>query len=486
MTKPFFKRLEERILSVNSLLCIGLDPHPEFLTQKNADGVREFCLQIIDQTSDFACAYKPNSAFFEVYGAEGMGVLGEVIRAVPDGIPVILDAKRGDIASTAQSYAQAAFHTLGADALTVSPYLGWDSIEPMIADSTFGAFLLCKTSNPGAEDFQSRKLESGDPLYVHLVRSVVDKGVIKKVGLVVGATDTEALRTVRSIAQEVWILAPGVGPQGGDLDLALRAGLRTDGMGMIFPVSRLIAQAEDRKSVALRMRDRINEIRNESRKHLTQVVPFEQAYLAEYLLQVGCVKFGDFTLKSGTKSPIYIDLRLLASYPKLLSIVASAFRALIADLEFDRLAAIPYAALPIGTAISLQSGVPLIYPRKEAKEYGMRASVEGQFESGAKVLVIDDLVSSGESKLEAIAQLVSAGLMVEDIAVLIDREGGGQEKLANAGYRLHSVLKLSELIDQWEKTKKISSEQAREVRKFLGKEGNLDEVNGSTGQSVDA
>jgi uridine monophosphate synthetase len=100
--------------------------------------------------------------------------------------------------------------------------------------------------------------------------------------------------------------------------------------------------------------------------------------------------------------------------------------------------------------------------------------------------VIDDLVSSGESKLEAIAQLVSAGLMVEDIAVLIDREGGGQEKLANAGYRLHSVLKLSELIDQWEKTKKISSEQAREVRKFLGKEGNLDEVNGSTGQSVDA
>jgi uridine monophosphate synthetase len=145
---------------------------------------------------------------------------------------------------------------------------------------------------------------------------------------------------------------------------------------------------------------------------------------------------------------------------------------MIAELEFDRLAAIPYAALPIGTAISLQSGVPLIYPRKEVKEYGMRALVEGQFESGAKVLVIDDLVSSGESKLEAIAQLVSAGLMVEDIAVLIDREGGGQEKLANAGYRLHSVFKLSELIDQWEKTKKISSEQAREVREFLVRQKN--------------
>ncbi len=268
-----------------------------------------------------------------------------------------------------------------------------------------------------------------------------------------------------------------MGPQGGDLDLALRAGLRADGMGLIFPVSRLIAQAEDRKSVALRMRDGINDIRNEFGKHATKVVPFEQANLADYLLQVGCVKFGDFTLKSGTKSPIYIDLRLLASYPKLLSIAASAFRALIADLEFDRLAAIPYAALPIGTAISLQSGVPLIYPRKEVKEYGMRASVEGKFESGAKVLVIDDLVSSGESKLEAIAQLVSAGLMVEDIAVLIDREGGGQEKLANAGYRLHSVFKLSELIDQWKISGKVSEGQAREVRKFLNREGILNEVN---------
>jgi uridine monophosphate synthetase len=108
MTSPFFKRLEERIISVNSLLCVGLDPHPEFLPQKNAAGARDFCFRIIEQTAEVACAFKPNSAFFEAFGAEGFKVLGDVIGAVPDGIPVILDAKRGDIASTAKAYANAA------------------------------------------------------------------------------------------------------------------------------------------------------------------------------------------------------------------------------------------------------------------------------------------------------------------------------------------------------------------------------------------
>jgi uridine monophosphate synthetase len=467
MTSPFFKRLEGRIISVNSLLCVGLDPHPQLLSKNDASGAREFCLQIIDETADFACAYKPNSAFFEAYGAEGLEVLAEVIGAVPDDIPVILDAKRGDIASTAKAYAHAAFQVLGADAMTLSPYLGWDSIEPMILEPNSGAFLLCKTSNPGADDFQSRILESGEPIFVYVARSVVEKGLTDTIGLVIGATDTEALSIVRSVAPDVWILSPGVGPQGGDLDSALRAGLRADGMGMILPVSRAIAQAEDRKSVASQMRDRINEIRNEPRVHEAEVKPFQNELLADYLLQVGCVKFGDFTLKSGAKSPIYIDLRLLASYPKMLSIAATAYRSLIADLDFDRLAAIPYAALPIGTAISIQSGVPMIYPRKEVKAHGTKSSVEGQFESGAKVLVVDDLISSGESKFEAIDQLVSAGLIVEDIAVLIDREGGAEEKLAKAGYRLYSVFKLSDLVDHWEKSGKLSEDHARDVREFL-------------------
>ncbi len=469
MTSPFFKRLEERIISVNSLLCVGLDPHPELLPQKNAVGARDFCLRIIEQTAEMACAFKPNSAFFEAFGAEGIKVLGDVIRAVPDSIPVILDAKRGDIASTAKAYANAAFYVLGADALTISPYLGWDSVEPMIASPDHACFLLCKTSNPGSDDFQNQILESGVPLFIHLAQSVAEKGTAGNVGLVVGATDPDALAAVREVAPDLWILAPGLGPQGGDLEQALRAGLRADGMGMILPVSRLIAQADDRKTAAITFRDQINEVREKVVARKSEGEVFDNAHLADYLLQVGCVKFGNFTLKSGLKSPIYIDLRLLASYPKLLSIVARAYAAMISDLEFDRLAAIPYAGLPIGAAISLQCSVPMIYPRKEVKEYGTKSSVEGQYEAGARVIVIDDLVSSGESKFEAIARLEAVGLRVVDIAVLIDREGVATETHAVAGYRLHSVFKQYVLLDYWERTGKVAEAQAISVREFLRK-----------------
>ena len=238
---------------------------------------------------------------------------------------------------------------------------------------------------------------------------------------------------------------------------------------MILPVSRSIAQADDRKTAAITFRDQINEVREKVVARKSEGEVFDNAHLADYLLQVGCVKFGNFTLKSGLKSPIYIDLRLLASYPKLLSIVARAYAAMISDLEFDRLAAIPYAGLPIGAAISLQSSVPMIYPRKEVKEYGTKSSVEGQYEAGARVIVIDDLVSSGESKFEAIARLEAVGLRVVDIAVLIDRQGGAAETLAVAGYRLHSVFKLSELLGYWERTGKVAEAQAISVREFLRK-----------------
>lgn len=461
---PFFQKLEKRIQLVDSLLCVGLDPHPQLLEKKDPAGVREFCLKIIAETAELACAFKPNSAFFEVYGAEGLSVLAEVIRSVPEGIPVILDAKRGDIATTARAYAQAAFQTLGADAMTVSPYLGWDSLEPM-TDPENGLFLLCKTSNPGSLDFQALILETGEPLYIRIGRTVLERKLTDRIGLVVGATDTDALSLLRAELPDVWILAPGVGAQGGDLEEAVRAGLRADGMGMILPISRSIALAEDRISAATDIRDRINRARDERAEKV--VTPYQFAFLADYLLQVGCVKFGEYTLKSGAISPIYIDLRILASYPKLLSVVATAYRFLIASLEFDRIAAIPLAALPIGTAIAIQSGVPLIFPRKEIKSHGTKAAIEGQYETGAKVLVVDDLVSSGESKFEVIDQLTSAGLIVEDVAVLIDREGGARERMVQAGLTLHSVFKLSELIDHWEASEKVSTERANQVREFI-------------------
>ncbi|MEE9217216.1 MAG: orotidine-5'-phosphate decarboxylase, partial [Anaerolineales bacterium] len=215
--RSLFTRVTDRAQAADSLLCVGLDPHPEFLGDPSAAAAREFCLSLIEATAEFACAFKPNSAFFEVFGAPGWAALGEVIAAVPEEIPVILDAKRGDIASTSRLYAQAAFESLGADALTVSPYLGHDAVEPFIEDRAHGIFLLCKTSNPGSDDFQS--LKSGDEaIYLHVARVAEQWNKKDNVGLVVGATDPAALAAVRKVAPQLWILAPGIGPQGGVLE----------------------------------------------------------------------------------------------------------------------------------------------------------------------------------------------------------------------------------------------------------------------------
>jgi uridine monophosphate synthetase len=393
--------------------------------------------------------------------------LGSVIQAIPDEIPVILDAKRGDIASTARAYAIAAFETLKADAITASPYLGWDSLEPMLVDPQHGVFMLCKTSNPSADELQSRKVEGGEPLYISLARRAMEWDRSDNLGLVVGATDPMALAAVRSAAPDLWILAPGVGAQGGDLEAALQAGLRPDGYGLLIPVSRGIAKADDPRREALRLRDAINEARSGLMKAPSPMLPRYLENVADGLLEVGCIKFGTFTLKSGIVSPIYIDLRLLASHPTLLSMVAGAYLPMIKKLDFDCLAAIPYAALPIGTAISLQMGKPMIYHRHEVKEHGTRASIEGSFTEGDIALVIDDLITTGGSILEAIELLTGAGLKVKDIAVLIDRQSIKSETLANAGYRLHSVIVLRDMLQHWEQAGKVPIEKITETRSFL-------------------
>ena len=212
MSKSFFEFLSERCQQVDSLLCVGLDPHVDDLPRPSAAAARDFCLRLIEATSSIAAAYKPNSAFFEVYGAEGVQALKDVIAAVPDGIPVILDAKRGDIGSTAQAYAQAAFQTLGAHAITVNPYLGSDSVAPFLKDPSKGVFLLCKTSNQSAGEFQD-KLIAGQPLYAQVAQLARSWNKNKNVGLVVGATYPEVLAELRDLAPELWFLTPGIGTQ---------------------------------------------------------------------------------------------------------------------------------------------------------------------------------------------------------------------------------------------------------------------------------
>lgn len=176
------------------------------------------------------------------------------------------------------------------------------------------------------------------------------------------------------------------------------------------------------------------------------IAPPTPAQIAQALDALGAVKFGSFTLKSGASSPVYIDLRMLAGDPVLLAQVAKAYGSILDGLSFDRLAAIPLAGLPIGTAVALETGRPMVYPRPTVKQHGTGQSVEGPFAVGETVVVIDDLISSGLSKREAIAPLEAAGLKVRDVVVLIDRQGGGAADLAAAGYRLHAVLTLTEIV----------------------------------------
>ncbi len=270
--ETFFSLLARRVEESNSLLCVGLDPHPADLPAPTAEAARTFCLNLVRQTAPYAAAFKPNAAFFEVFGAEGWTALKDVIDAVHaesarlgSQIPVILDAKRGDIASTAEAYARAAFETLGADALTVNPYLGHDAVEPFLRDPRKGVFLLCKTSNPGAGDLQDLLVretsEVSTPLYLHVAKLAQTWNTRGNLGLVVGATHPEALARLRLAAPDLWFLVPGVGAQGGDLETALRAGLRADGKGLLINVSRGISRAENPGQAAAELRDQILALR---------------------------------------------------------------------------------------------------------------------------------------------------------------------------------------------------------------------------------
>ncbi len=276
--ETFFSFLEKRVDDCSSLLCVGLDPHIPDLPSPTAASARDLCLALVRATAPYAAAFKPNAAFFEVFGAEGWTALKQVIEAINEEsrrlgsrIPVILDAKRGDISSTAEAYAKSAFENLGVDCITLSPYLGRDSIEPFIQNPEKGVFLLCKTSNAGSMDLQNLLVlpmgsDSPMPLYNYVAHLASQWNANNNIGLVVGATHPQIMSNIRQAAPNLWFLAPGVGAQGGELELALKAGLRKDGKGMLVNVSRGIARAANPGQAAAEIRDRIAEIKMQLRR----------------------------------------------------------------------------------------------------------------------------------------------------------------------------------------------------------------------------
>ncbi len=482
-TTSFFAKLAASVEQRNSLLCVGLDPVPDQMPERyrngqgaTADALLAWNRAVIAATAPYAAAYKPNIAFYEALGADGFTLLRRTLDAIPPGYPVILDAKRGDIGSTAAAYAKACFEHWRADAVTLTPYLGRDSIQPFLAYTDKGLFVLCHTSNPGSADFQEMEIndwrtldrEPNLPLYIHVAKTATAWS--PNVGLVVGATFPESIAAVRRTAPERWFLVPGVGAQGGDLEATLAAGLRADGAGLLINVSRGIALADDPAAAANAICDQINQsrIRSAPNAPLQFAAPsdvFDTLFAS--LVDLEAVKFGEFILASGIQSPIYIDLRLLVSRPSLLARTADLYTNLLRGVPCDRIAGVPYAALPIGTAVALNAGVPLIYPRKEAKAYGLGRDIEGAWSQGERVVIVEDLITSGGSTLKTAERLRAAGLIVEHALVLIDREQGGPENLAAHGITVHSAFKLSDMLDSLVRQGLISAERAESVRRFI-------------------
>jgi orotidine-5'-phosphate decarboxylase len=271
----FTNKLANAIRQHDSLLCVGLDPDiarfPGVL-QGRSDAVFEFCRAIIDATASYACAFKPQIAYFAALAAEDQlqAICDYLNQNYPD-IPIVLDAKRGDIGATAEQYAREAFERYKADAVTVNPYMGFDSIEPYLQWNEKGVIVLCRTSNPGGSDLQSL-LVDGRPLYQHVARLVAQQWNRNgQCALVVGATFPQEIAEVRKIVGEMPLLVPGIGAQGGDIEATVLAGQTRDGTGMMINSSRAILYAKQvdgegfadaAARVARETRDAINAYRN--------------------------------------------------------------------------------------------------------------------------------------------------------------------------------------------------------------------------------
>ena len=260
----FKEKLLESVECNKSLVCIGLDPDPELIPIPD---VRKFLTTIIDVTKDLVCAYKPNLAFYESMGIEGFEILKEIMPKIPSGIPVIGDAKRGDIAHSSRHYATNLFEIWGFDAITINPFGGQDSVQPFLDYEEKGIFLWCRSSNPGAEEFQDLQVSGPEftgekPLYEWIALRGKAWDQSNNVGLVVGATYPEELKRIRNLCPDMPILIPGVGRQSGDLEISVSNGVDSHGRNALINLSRSVLYASKSPiEFAQAARDEVESIR---------------------------------------------------------------------------------------------------------------------------------------------------------------------------------------------------------------------------------
>ena len=267
MSLSFTEKWNQAIRRNNSLVCVGLDTDPAQLpasVRTHADPVLYFNQHIIDATCDLVCCYKPNFAFYHALGASGFATLKRTLDHIPADIPVLIDAKVGDMGNTAEQYARAFYEVLGCDALTVTPYLGADCVAPFTAYQDRTTFLVCLTSNPGADDFQK---DPHQPLYEQVIAKAHEWNAAHNIGLVAGATQPEHLARVRALAPNMPLLMPGVGAQGGSVELAVKNGCDAQGAGILINSSRGILYASQGRDFAAAARQATRALRDAINAH---------------------------------------------------------------------------------------------------------------------------------------------------------------------------------------------------------------------------
>ena len=500
----FFVQLTDAIASRQSLLVTGLDPNPEMLqswAHRRGMGGRSFLSQarhwikaVIEATADHVCAYKPSLGFYQSLGSVGLELLREVRELVPLDTPLIIDAKHGDLNSSS-ALAHYLFRDLGADAVTLSPLAGQDIAAPFLLYPEKAVVVTCHSSNPAARIIQHHPSEE-DPLFLRIVRETQRWATPDQLLLEVGTSDPAILARVRQEAPERFLILRSLWGEEDRLDALLEAGLSPAADGLLLPLPQNLLVEDDMAERAAGLKRRIGERRDrwlERRGDSADAdgdscrlwLPGSEQTAAEAsagpsgrevavddpmaplildLFDIGCLLFGEYVQASGAVFSYYVDLRQIISDPNLFHRVLHAYAGLIANLSFDRIAGIPYGALPTATGLSLQLHKPLIYPRKEVKAHGARRLIEGDFEEGDTVVVVDDILISGGSVLEGIAKLEGSGLDVRDVVVFIDHGGeadtSARRRLEQGGYRLHAVLDIARITAVLHSSGRLSDAQA--------------------------
>ncbi|MEL7417773.1 MAG: bifunctional orotidine-5'-phosphate decarboxylase/orotate phosphoribosyltransferase [Cyanobacteria bacterium J06555_3] len=470
----FTEKLDQAIASNNSLLIVGLDPNPEMMPAKYRhregsllENIEAWLLWAISSTSDRVCAYKPTLGFYQALGIPGLQLLERILGAIPSSMPIILDAKHSDL-NTSTVFARTIFEQWQVDAVTLTPFAGQDHAAPFLVYADKAVFVLAHTSNPKAETLQ-RFPNLEQPYYLQVVKESQSWATPEQLYLEVGTTNLNVLSKIRAIAPERTILLRSLWSKKNNLESLIAIGLNNTGGGLLIPIPQDFLAQQNLAPEVANLNRKLNTYRQQK---LPQAASCEiwtpnvclltshpyQSLILE-LFDIGCLLFGEYVQASGATFSYYIDLRKIISNPHIFNQVLDAYGDIVQQLEFDRIAGIPYGALPTATGLALNLQRPMIFPRKEVKAHGTRRLIEGNFNPGEKVVVIDDILISGKSVMEGAEKLKSAGLEIDDIVVFIDHEGGVKDRLKDNGYNAYSVLNISEITDTLYEAGRIDRQQ---------------------------